>query len=421
MVKISIIMPVYNASKYIENAVLSVYNQTLKDVELICVNDGSTDNSLEILEKLEKEYNFIKIYNQENQGSGKARNTGISKATGEYIAFLDADDVYLDNNALEKMYFIGNKNNADMVGANLKRINLDGSIDKRYDFKNTDFKYFDQTEVVLPVDYGIPFAFYRNIFKKELIDKHEIVFPDLLRGQDPIFLATVLVNIDEIYATNADLYGYNNKVAGGVNKKVNNYSKKYDYIQHFKNTFDILKEHEFYNSLEGYKKEFLKYLTFEDNLIDEDIKDILPRVFPNINDYYDENDFGYPYVEMAMNNNPEEVEKINQELDDFRTIKECLFRETLLNDNFIDARYLRKYVQIKTENTDKNKELEQLSFQALKETEKNVTRRTQLLETEVEQLREDVAEIKESTDAVLSSKSWNITETLRTLKHIFNK
>lgn len=104
MVGISIIMPVYDVSNYLQNAINSIENQTFEDVEVICVNDGSTDNSLEVLNKIKKDYDKLVIVNQENAGPGIARNTGIDYATGEYIAFLDSDDIFLDEDALEKMY-----------------------------------------------------------------------------------------------------------------------------------------------------------------------------------------------------------------------------------------------------------------------------------------------------------------------------
>ena len=223
MVKVSIIMPVYNASRFLEMSCESVSKQTLKDVELICVDDGSTDDSVEILNKLKEKFDFIKIFTQKNQGSGYARNTGMSKAQGEYIAFLDADDIFIEEDALEKLYFYGVKNDADIVCGNLKRIRQNGEIETNYDFKNTKFAYFNKKDVVLPIEYGIPFAFYRNIFKREFIEKHSINFPDLIRGQDPIFLANALVNTDELYVLRTDLYGYNHSVGGGVNIKVNTF------------------------------------------------------------------------------------------------------------------------------------------------------------------------------------------------------
>ena len=119
MVKISVIMPVYNEEQYLEKTCQSLKQQTLDDIELICINDGSTDNSTDILTNLATEYDNIRIINQENQGSGIARNKGIDEAKGEYIAFLDADDKYIDPESLEKMYEYGYKNNADVICGNL--------------------------------------------------------------------------------------------------------------------------------------------------------------------------------------------------------------------------------------------------------------------------------------------------------------
>ena len=91
--KLSVVMPVYNVEDYLDEALNSAENQTYKDMEIICVNDGSTDNSLAILEKHAKKDKRIKVINQENQGVSKARNAGMKAATGKYIYFFDSDDV----------------------------------------------------------------------------------------------------------------------------------------------------------------------------------------------------------------------------------------------------------------------------------------------------------------------------------------
>ena len=418
MIKVSVIMPVYNSSDLVERAVISVNNQTLNDIELICVVDGATDNSLEILNNLKERYDFIRIYTQEHQGSGSARNYGISKAEGEYIAFLDSDDVFLDKNALNMMYFYGHKNDADMVGANLKRIKLDGNIDGAYDYKNADFKYFDKKDVILPIEYGIPHAFYKNIFKKELIDKFNFKFPDLLRGQDPVFLANILTNIDEIYVLNIDLYGYNNKWEGGVNKKINTYKKKYDYITHFKITLDILKNNGYDSSFEGYKNEFINYLTFEDNLRDSEIRSLVPEIFTNIDEYYDENDFGHM---IGIIFNDETLDEFNDKLDDYRLIKQSLFEETMINDNFIDRDFLREYISILEENKKYKNELDALSFEALKNVERDVNDDKEYLTENIDKINDEITEIDNNNNAILSSKSWNATEFLRRMKHFYKK
>ena len=91
MPKISVIIPVYNVEKYLAECLTSVVNQTFKDIEIICVNDGSTDNSPKILKEFAQKDSRIKIINQENQGLSAARNTGLDVATGEYVSFIDSD------------------------------------------------------------------------------------------------------------------------------------------------------------------------------------------------------------------------------------------------------------------------------------------------------------------------------------------
>ena len=179
MVAVSVVMPVYNSSSFLNKSIESVQNQTLNDIEIICVDDGSTDDSLDILIDLNDKYGNIKIICQENSGPGIARNNGIKNAYGEYIAFLDSDDIFLDNFALEKMYSLGKSNDSDLICANLKRINQDYTIDTHYDFLNSRFRYFYKKDSLKAEDYGIPFAFYRNLFKRSFLEENEIDFPDL--------------------------------------------------------------------------------------------------------------------------------------------------------------------------------------------------------------------------------------------------
>ncbi len=111
--KVSIIIPVYNVEKYLKECLNSVVNQTLKEIEIICVDDGSTDNSLSILEEYAKKDNRINLLKQENSGAGAARNKGLDSARGEYIYFLDSDD-FLELNAIEILYNQIAKNQADI-------------------------------------------------------------------------------------------------------------------------------------------------------------------------------------------------------------------------------------------------------------------------------------------------------------------
>lgn len=345
MVGISVIMPVYNVSNYLENAINSIKNQTFKDVEIICVNDGSTDNSLDVLNKIRKDSDNLVIVNQENSGPGIARNMGIDYATGEYIAFLDSDDIFLDENALEIMYNTAKENDANLVCGNLKWINQDYTVDMYYDYVNTSYAYAFKEEVIPTEEYGIPFAFYKNIFKKELLIQNNILFPDMRAGEDPIFMAKVLTSTDKCYMVPVDLYGYNHSIGGGVNEKIDTYEKKLAYITHFKEIFDLLKKNNYSKILSSYKNEFVRYyLIYSDNMQDKEILEIIKNKFNNFEDYFEKDDFGYFVMDYIINH-----ENNNETNEEYSLIKKCLFEEVSLDNNFVELEELKKYVKIMDE------------------------------------------------------------------------
>ncbi len=137
--KVSVVIPVYNAGRYIEKCIASVVNQTLKDIEIIIVNDGSTDNSFDICKKYAENDKRIKLISQKNAGAASARNKGIEEAVGEWFIGIDADD-WIDTDYLQKMYMeIEKDNGLDVVIANCKRIEkaLNGDkVEKRTAFES---------------------------------------------------------------------------------------------------------------------------------------------------------------------------------------------------------------------------------------------------------------------------------------------
>lgn len=135
--KVSVIIPVYNVEKYLEECLDSVVNQTLKEIEIICINDGSIDNSVKILEKYRNKYSNIKVINQKNLGVGRARNVGVKLAKGEYIFFLDSDD-YIEVDALEKCYIEAKQNKLDVVLIDSKKL---------CEIKENEWKIYDFLEI----------------------------------------------------------------------------------------------------------------------------------------------------------------------------------------------------------------------------------------------------------------------------------
>lgn len=115
--KVSIIMPIYNASKFLDQSIQCLIGQTLKDIEIVCVNDGSKDNSLSIMRKYANEDARIKIIDKENAGYGNAMNQGLKIATGKYIGILEPDD-YIDTDAFARLYSVAEQNQCDVIKAN---------------------------------------------------------------------------------------------------------------------------------------------------------------------------------------------------------------------------------------------------------------------------------------------------------------
>lgn len=201
MTKISVIIPIYNMGKYIGECLDSILNQTLKEIEIICIDDGSTDDSLNIVKKYCKEYKNIILICQENQGAGSAKNRGIMSANGKYIAFMDPDDYYACNETLEKLYHYAEKNNVLACGGNLLPFDENGAIGKRTD-------WFDENGKVLFQDYGCFCNYTCYLFNLEMIRENHILFPSYRRYEDPPFLLKVMAHIKEFYAINETVYMY---------------------------------------------------------------------------------------------------------------------------------------------------------------------------------------------------------------------
>lgn len=126
-IKVSVIIPIYNVERYLNKCITSVLDQTLKDIEIVLVNDGSTDGSYKIIEEYENKYKNIKVINKENGGLSSARNAGLEIAEGKYITFLDSDD-YIMNDYLENLYVSAEKNNSDMAVCGQYKVDRVGNV-----------------------------------------------------------------------------------------------------------------------------------------------------------------------------------------------------------------------------------------------------------------------------------------------------
>lgn len=181
-IKISVIIPVYNVEKYLNKCLESIIKQTLKEIEIIIVNDGSFDNSEEIILKYIKIDKRIKYIKKENGGLSSARNKGLEKVKGEYIAFIDSDD-YIDNKMLEVMYLKGIKTGSDIVICGFKHMYESGKIRNIKKYNNVEFKDI------------LEYSFACNkIFKKTILNDKTFKFPLNKHYEDMFLIPRIAVN-----------------------------------------------------------------------------------------------------------------------------------------------------------------------------------------------------------------------------------
>ena len=197
--KVSVIIPVYNVESYLPRSLDSVINQTLKDIEIICINDGSTDNSLDILKEYASKDKRIKIIDLAvNQGVANARNIGLENVKGEYVGFVDPDD-YIDLNFYEELYKKAQETNADIVKCEFITIETDGSRKKSI----SNFRIQTISKFCFSNEYT------SAIYKSSLIFGNNITFPtDIIVGEDSVFLHKVVIKAKRINLISNVFYYY---------------------------------------------------------------------------------------------------------------------------------------------------------------------------------------------------------------------
>ncbi len=221
---VSIIVPVYNAERYLSKCIQSIACQTLRDFEVIMVNDGSTDNSLEICKKYARIDKRIIIINKRNEGAAFARRDGVQNAKGNYAFFIDADD-YLESSALEKLLSVALKYQIDMVVGNYDRV-LDNKGLLRHKVKNYTIsdRLVGQEELrqILIANSGTLETFiwgrlYRlDCLKKAMVAHEEFLFPDKVRCEDRYMNLALVPFLNSLWVINDVLYHYR---FGGMTSK----------------------------------------------------------------------------------------------------------------------------------------------------------------------------------------------------------
>lgn len=260
MAKISIIIPIYNVEKYIKQALNSVVNQTLKDIEIICINDCTQDNSFEIVKEYAKNDNrFVLLEQQENQGQGVARNRGVFIASSKYIMFLDPDDWY-EQNTCELAYNKIIKDNNDFVifdFYNFYEAIQEKVLDNKF---SNSFKHLENTNNISSKDCDFYFFFYaysvNKIYKKSFLTENNIKFSNARFLEDLSFTIKIFANTQNFSFIPIPLYNYRQKETENV---------ALDYTLHYKDIINAHTECYFYIKEKNNKNLTQNYIIYTIN------------------------------------------------------------------------------------------------------------------------------------------------------------
>ena len=374
MVLVSVIVPVFNVENYLKKCLESIMNQTLNDIEIICINDGSSDNSPNILNEIAKMDERIIVLSQENQGPGKTRNKGLKIASGEYILFVDSDD-YIPDYTLEKLYENAKNNDSDIVMfKSCEFINEDKlKQSKRFcfdeffedvDFNNFTFTYKQIKSYVFNV-----FTIFK-FYKKSFLDKYDdFIFPENLIFEDVPFHVKSLIRASKISFVPDYLYNY----------RISNPNSIMNVDENIEDIFEIC------NILENDLKKDNCFEEFENEFIEFKITRIYNKAI------------------QAKTENYLEIAKMEMSKLDLDNLPNNLYNQAnlILNcENLIDL--IVKEYEIKNRQLLDNYNTLKKMNKKLKEKNKKLKEKNKLL--------------SDKNKEILSSRSWKITKPLRKIK-----
>lgn len=294
--KVSVIVPVYNVEKYLEKCLDTLAHQTLDEMEVLIINDGSLDNSQKIIDKYVKKYSNMKSFQKKNGGLSDARNYGLKYASGEYIAFLDSDD-YVSLDMYEKMYWKAKEKDYDLVVCDINYLYPDKTIRVNSGISRDTFDVKKIYPYIHP-------AAWNKIFKRELF-QNNIYFKKGVWFEDVEFIYRMLPYIKSIGVIH-EAYNQYVQREGSITNTVN--EKIYDYLSNMNGIVAFYKDNGFYSE---YKKEieyvYVRYLyaTFIKSMMRYDYKEYLKaldivienvrKTFPHYrrNKYFYQNLKGY--------------------------------------------------------------------------------------------------------------------------------
>ena len=296
MPKVSVIIPVYNVEKYLQQCLDSVVNQTLKDIEIILVDDGSTDSSLSICDEYAQKDNRITVLTQQNKGAGAARNKGIVAAKDDYLYFLDSDD-FIKLETLEKLYSKITETNSDICfcknniyNENTKSIeNIDWSTNEKIIPQTETFSSDDIPSTILQI--CVPNLFLK-LYKKEFIQINDIKFQEIKTCNDVFFNYSSLIMAKRICYVNEVLVTYRKNQSDCLSANrgrtavciVDAYKKLKEYLEN-KGIFERVQDSIYTKALNNFEYETSCCTTKEQKRLKKEIKKFLPYEYFSLFEY----------------------------------------------------------------------------------------------------------------------------------------
>lgn len=218
--KFSIIIPCYNIEKYISKTLESIFNQTFKDFEIILINDGSKDNTGKILDDYSKKDKRLRVIHKENEGVSEARNIGIRNATGEYIYFLDGDDL-IENTLLERANEVFKNNKIEIFSFGFNMVYKDGKIKRRYSEEQYNNQIINSKEFLsLFFNKKVGQHICSFIVKKDIIENKIFFTKGLERGEDLEFQIKILLEEVNLFYDKTPFFKYVSRNGSVVQSKV---------------------------------------------------------------------------------------------------------------------------------------------------------------------------------------------------------
>ena len=242
MFHVSVIIPVYNTEKYLRRCMESLVNQTLKEVEILLVDDGSTDNSLSIMLEYENRYpEKVKVYTKENGGQATARNLGIQRSRGKYIGFVDSDD-YVDVVMYETMYRVAEENQCDMVECHYRYLCEEGKRTKEYRARGYIRQYKNQRDMFINAQVSP----CNKLFRREVLMHEGVDFPEGFIYEDTAFYIKSIPFIKKEIHINEHFYYY--FLRGGSTMNANRSRKVGNIFPVLENIIEFYRKSNFYST-----------------------------------------------------------------------------------------------------------------------------------------------------------------------------